>query len=308
MELQVPILFIIFNRPNTTSKVFEQIKKVRPRKIYIAADGPRKDHPDEVYRCKKVRSIINYIDWDCELKTLFQNKNLGCKHGVSSAINWFFLKEEMGIILEDDCLPNISFFKFCEEILEKYKYDKRVMQVNGNNYGTDLENYHAYSYGFSSYPQVWGWATWKRAWKYYDLGLTKWPSFLRDGLLSSLDGGAKFSKTRIHKWDSVYKDKIDTWDYQWHFAVMSQSGLSVVPQKNLITNIGFSSDATHTNDGKDAKANIQNCDIEFPLKHPPFMIADDRIDRIYRKNMLGRTYSEMLIDKIKKIALIHKYK
>ena len=167
---QTPILFLIFNRPDTTKLVFESIKRIKPAKLYIAADGARKHKVGEDLLCKETRSIIDLIDWECEIKTLLRTENLGCKIAVSSAIDWFFENEEQGIILEDDCLPNESFFNFCEQLLNQFKENKEIMHISGNNFQDGITRGDG-SFYFSKYNHIWGWATWKRAWKLYNVKL-----------------------------------------------------------------------------------------------------------------------------------------
>jgi hypothetical protein len=173
-----PVLFLIFNRPNTTEQVFEAIAKAKPRCLFVAADGPRTDKEGEAEKCQAVRDIIKRVDWDCEVKTLFREQNLGCKEAVSSAITWFFEQVEEGIILEDDCLPSDSFFSFCAELLEKYRDDKRIMMISGDNFQDGIQRGDA-SYYFSSVPWIWGWATWRRAWRLYDREMQTFPSFVK---------------------------------------------------------------------------------------------------------------------------------
>ena len=174
--METAVLFLIFNRPENTDKVFKKIKNVKPKKLYIAADGPRENNINDKVNCLKAREVINKIDWNGEVKTLFRDKNLGCKLAVSSAIDWFFENEEMGIILEDDCLPDPSFFYFCQELLQKYKDDKRVMMISGFNYLLNSLEIRE-SYFFSNYYPIWGWATWRRAWKLYDNEMKNWDYF-----------------------------------------------------------------------------------------------------------------------------------
>ena len=172
-KLKTPILFLIFNRLDTTEKVFEKIREQQPKYLYIAADGPRSDVPEDQEKCRKTRAIIDRIDWDCELKTLFREENLGCRNNAVQAITWFFDNVEEGIILEDDCLPDPTFFRYCEDLLSYYRYDMRVMHIAGSNLQQGFKSDNA-SYYFSHIPWVWGWASWKRAWKYYDVNISSY--------------------------------------------------------------------------------------------------------------------------------------
>lgn len=243
---QTPILFLIFNRPDTTKLVFESIKKMKPKKLYIAADGPRVDRLGEFELCERTRNIIKDIDWECEVKTLFRSNNLGCKVAVSSAIDWFFENEEQGIILEDDCLPNESFYFFCEELLNYYKKDNTIMHIGGSNFQNEKIRGNA-SYYFSNYNHIWGWATWRRAWEKYDVNMQ---TFTTEECNDILNQTFKSEKEKFF-WRKIFNDSIkkdvNTWDYQWTYAIMKNKGLSIIPNINLVKNIGFDENGTHTN-------------------------------------------------------------
>jgi hypothetical protein len=227
--------------------VFEAIRKAKPPRLYIAADGPRADKPGEAEKVEETRRIANQVDWVCEVKTLFREKNLGCRLGVSSGIDWFFANEEEGIILEDDCLPSQSFFWFCEELLEKYKNDVRIAMITGTSYlfnEIDSEN----DYFFSKYISIWGWASWRRAWQKYDANISDWPNSKKEKVLDRIfywDSNIKniFSKN----FDSVYEHKIDTWDYQWCYKCLIEGKYCITPYKNMISNIGFEGTRSSTN-------------------------------------------------------------
>ncbi len=242
---QTPILFLIFNRPDSTKLVFESIKRIKPAKLYIAADGARKDKVGEDLLCKETRSIIGLIDWECEIKTLLRTENLGCKIAVSSAIDWFFENEEQGIILEDDCLPNESYYNYCETLLNYYASDERIMHISGNNFQDGNVRGNG-SYYFSNYNHIWGWATWKRAWKAYNVDL----SFLTETEIETLIEKQFDTKKERLFWNNIFKKVINktigTWDYQWTYAVWKNNGLSILPNKNMIANIGFNNNGTHT--------------------------------------------------------------
>ena len=234
----VPILFTVFNRKDTAEKVFDQIKRYKPKHLFVAADGPRKHITGEAEKCKEVRDLFNNINWDCELHTLFRDENLGCGVAMSSAISWFFDNVEAGIILEDDCLPDQSFFGFCGELLERYKDDNRIMMISGDN----LQNGKVWgegSYYFSAYPRIWGWATWKRAWEHYDFKLEDYD---RKNYASVIDEIALIPNETDFWLDSieeVLSGRIDSWDYQWVYTVFKQKGLCIVPYVNLVKNLGL---------------------------------------------------------------------
>lgn len=253
--LNTALLFIVFNRPNTTAVVFNEIRKARPTRLYIASDGPRAHYLDELQKINHVRKIVKNIDWKCEVKTLFSEKNLGCKVACSRAIEWFFEKEEEGIILEDDCLPHPDFFYFCEILLNHYKFEKKIFQITGCNFQNNIKRGKA-SYYFSNYNHIWGWATWKRAWKYYDKEMKFWPEWKES------DHWKKRFSDRVERnfwennFEASFKNQIDTWCYPWQSSVWKEGGLTVTPNVNLISNIGFSVDATHTTNSKDINSNI----------------------------------------------------
>jgi hypothetical protein len=249
-NFKTPVLFIVFNRVDTTKRVFEAIRKVRPDKLFIAADGPRPGRGEEGL-CKEVRQVISHVDWDCEVHTLYRDQNLGCGKAVSSAINWFFEQVEEGIILEDDTLPNESFFQFCESLLEKYRHNKEIAHINGSNFQLGKKRGKA-SYYFSHYPMIWGWATWRRAWKEYEFDMRSYPS-----VSSSPGFWSIFNRSKeIAYWKTIFDNMyeglatgnitIDTWDYQWYYSCFKQKKLVVTPNENLISNIGFGENATHT--------------------------------------------------------------
>jgi hypothetical protein len=242
---ETPILFLVFNRPGVTRRVFERIRAIKPKQLFVAADGPRKDRLGEDALCQETRRIVESIDWACDVRTLFRTENLGCRNAVSSAISWFFGEVEQGIILEDDCLPAASFFPFCQELLSRYANDPRIMHISGDNFQKGHKR-GAADYYFSIYNHVWGWASWRRAWAHYDVNMTGIKRADIRKLLGSMNKSIHFR----HYWENAFLktagEEIDTWDYQWTYAIWRRQGLSILPQVNLITNIGFGAEATHT--------------------------------------------------------------
>jgi hypothetical protein len=245
MSSKTPILFLIFNRPQLTQTVFNAIREYRPQQLYIAADGPRDNRPDDVHLCEASRAVIEQVDWDCEVKTLFRHDNLGCGKAVSEAISWFFDNEEAGVILEDDCLPHESFFDFCGDLLERYKDNEQVMHIGGTCF-QDKSYRNKNSYYFSNYIHIWGWATWKRAWLKYTYNITAHtnPGFT-EILKTKFPDPQEFNFWK-KSFDDMAAHAIDTWDIQWSYSVYKNNGIGITPTANLISNIGFGADATHT--------------------------------------------------------------
>lgn len=276
-QLDSPIAFFVFNRPEQTRRVFEEIKKARPKTLLVVADGPRPAKFGEDDLCKAVRQIVNSVDWPCEVERNFADENLGCKVRVSSGLDWVFSKVETAIILEDDCLPEQSFFSFCHELLERYRNDERVMQICGSNFYPKPNN--LYSYTFTKFGPIWGWATWKRAWQLYDVNMSAWPKVRGEELYYNFWEVPCESEFRIPMYEDIYRGKVDTWDLQWSFAKFINSGLCIMPATNLIKNIGFGVDATHTSDAANELAALESKAVDFPLNHYPFVTRDWETDR-----------------------------
>lgn len=276
-NFSTPILFIIFNRPDTTQIVFNQLKQLKPRKLYISADGPRKHKEGEAEKCRLTREVVNQIDWECDVKKLFNDDNLGCKKAVSNAITWFFENEEQGIILEDDVVPSNSFFNFCSDLLDYYKNDNSIMHISGNNFFSNRMNIQA-SYYFSIYPHIWGWATWRRAWQLFDPSIIDFPEYKSNKFIEKTLKEKKEKKYWLKKFELVYNNKIDTWDYQWLYAIWKNKGLCITPVRNLATNIGFRDDATHTVKKNSKLAEIPSEEI-YNIIHPDRKNISESFDR-----------------------------
>ena len=288
--MKTPVAFIIFNRPDTTKKVFEAIRQAKPPKLFVIADGPRSDRPNEAEKCATARAIIEGVDWECEVLINYSDVNLGCKLRVSSGLNWVFSEVEEAIILEDDCLPHPSFFPFCEDLLDYYRNDTRIMAICGGNFqfGRNCNNY---SYYFSRYVHVWGWASWRRAWQNYDVDMKLWHEVRYSDLLP------KSLKSWNKRFQDTYNGLIDTWDNQLFFTFWSQNGLTILPNSNLVSNIGFREDATHTK-GDSKLANIPTEAIDFPLKHPRYMIPNIQADKYTQKDQFSSTLSVIIMRKL----------
>ncbi len=242
-----PILLIIFNRPDKVKKLIEVLSLVKPRKIYIAADGPRDNRLLDKVLCERTRELIKEINWQCDIKTNFQINNLGCKIHVSRAITWFFDNIESGIILEDDCIPTLPFFEYCEYYLRKYNNHHDIMHINGTTFLTkvDISHKEALSH-LSRYAHVWGWATWKRAWNKYDIYMKDLDEWVVTNNLIHICGRKKYVRFWINLFKHIRDKGIDTWDAQWQYTIFKNNGFVVMPHLNLIENIGFDIDATHT--------------------------------------------------------------
>ena len=292
MELKTPVLLLVFNRPANTSRVFDAIRQAKPSRLFIAADGPREERPGEREKCEEVRRIATAVDWDCEVVTFFREKNLGCRRAVSSAIDWFFAHVEEGIVLEDDCLPSQSFFYYCQELLGHYRSDTRIMQVCGSNL-LNVPGRSGHSYFFSNYGPVWGWASWRRAWQHYDVEMKLWPEIKDKNLHEYFCQSPEEVKYRLDLYDKVHSGEIDTcWDYQWGFAKMINAGLSITPATNLISNIGFGVDATHTT-AVCSYSDLSVTDLTMPLNHPQFVLRDNNYDHRYNGLYLPEKMSRL---------------
>jgi len=264
-KFKTPILFLIFNRPDITQKVFDEIKKLKPTTLYVAADGPRIAVAGEDQDCLAAREIIKQVDWDCKVFTLFREVNLGCRIAVSSAIDWFFKEVEEGIILEDDCLPDQTFFWFCQELLAYYRTDNRIMHISGSNYQFGKKIGDA-SYYFSRLAHIWGWATWRRAWQFYDVNMNSYPQFVAEEKIKKIFNDSEVQKNWVNNLTKIYKGA-NTWDYQWAYANLIYNSYCIIPNENLISNIGFGKKSTHTFNKDDVLANLPLGSIN-QIKHP----------------------------------------
>lgn len=275
-SFKTPVVFFIFNRPDLTEIVFKAIAQAKPQKLFVIADGPR--FPEDVEKCEKTRAIIETIDWDCKVFTHFSEHNLGCGWRIASGIDWVFSQVEEAIFFEDDTLPTPSFFHFCQTMLERYRDDERVMHINGDNFVN--QDRTSYSYYFSKYMHCWGWASWRRAWKHFDYYMKTWSEFKKAGLLKYICKNRYEERYWRGVFDQMYEDPqlMNAWDFQWMYAIWSQGGLVIAPNKNLISNLGFNrSDAVHTY-GNDPRSRLATTDI-WEVSHPPFVVSNWEADR-----------------------------
>ena len=279
--LSTPVALIIFNRPSTTEVVFEAIRKAKPSKLLVIADGPRLDRPGDVEKCANARAIIERVDWPCEVFKNYSDTNLGCKIRPKTGIDWVFELVEEAIILEDDCLPHTTFYRFCQELLIQYHQDQRVSFISGNNFRPDYQ-INDDSYCFSRYSGTWGWATWRNRWRdSYDVDMQNWPVVRDSGWLEDILGSTRETRYWTRTFEAVYKEEISTaWDYQWLFACWLQNRLGIIPRVNLVSNTGFGPDATHTTQSGSHLANMPTEEMIFPLKHPAYKIRNLAADKM----------------------------
>lgn len=299
LPLDIPILFIIFNRPEQTALSFAAIRNAKPLHLYVAADGPRSGHPSDAENCAKCRELVQAIDWDCKVQYLFRENNLGCKAAVAGGISWFFEQVEMGIILEDDCIPDSDFFNFSRELLIKYASDSRIMHIGGTNF-QQQSRMDQQSYYFSHIAHVWGWATWKRAWQYYDAAIPNYSSEQLRQIFHQLN----FPVSSFSYWDealtAVQENRLDTWDYQWTYTIWNQQALCITPELNMICNIGFTPTATHTVLTESPYANMPTFPIGT-IRHPKTISADRAHDaKIFQQWFENKTGLKKIISKIRK--------
>lgn len=289
--MKSPVAVFIFNRPDLTAELFDVLRQVKPPVLFVSADGPRPDRPNDERLCRETLEIAQDIDWPCDVHWNVREANLGCGPAMSQGIDWVFEHVDRAILLEDDCLPDPSFFEFCDDLLERYKDDTRIMQISGSNLAAPEELFAGASYSFASYPFVWGWATWRRAWEHYDFRMGSWPQFRDTGGLHGLHASRSHRATLNREWNWIHAGN-GTWDHQWQYTVMSQHGLSVYPSKNLISNLGFRADATQTTIEGGAYAAIPVEPMVFPLVHPPMVSHNPRLEKFFEREILraiGRT-------------------
>lgn len=297
--LRTPVLFIAFNRYDSARSVFEAIRTARPPRLYFACDGARNEQ--ERPKCDKVRSLVELVDWPCEVFTKFSDVNLGVKMGEATAMSWFWENEEMGIVLEDDTHPVQSFFWYCEELLERYKDDERVWAIMGNNLMTEMkpptdDSYYWSCHGYGAY---WGWAGWRRVWKKYDVDMKQWPEVKAQGTIighfvSRCEMNEAF-KVFEHTWNG----EIRSWDYQFDFGRILNHGLNIIPNTNLIQNIGFGADGTHTKNENDPRNKQERAEITVPLKHPDHMMVDVVRDYEYFKRYIEPSWFRRFKNSVK---------
>lgn len=298
-ELRTPVAFIIFNRPDTTARVFAEIAKAKPPKLLIVGDGPRLNRQGEAEKVAAARAIVQRVDWECEVLTNFSEVNLGCKKRVSSGIDWVFEQTEEAIILEDDCLPDPSFFRFCQEMLDRYRHDHRIGMISGDNFQSG-RRFVEDSYYFSKYVHIWGWATWRDRWAgSYDVNMEKWPTIRDEGRLADLVGDTREAAYWGNIFEKTYRGKINTWDYQWVFANWIEGRLNILPALNLISNIGFGENATHTTAASHL-ANLPTTPMDSTLIHPIGIFRSIQADQASQEEIFQSSFFAKIRKKISK--------
>lgn len=273
--MKEPIIFIIFNRPDYTQKVLESIKHYMPEKLYVIADGPRVHIDSDIEKCIETRKMIDLIDWPCEIHKIYSEYNMGCGHRISSGITEVFTHEERAIILEDDCIPDPSFYHFCEQLLSKYQNDPSIGMISGNNFIAEHCSYPE-SYHFSKYTNIWGWATWRRSWAQYDFKMSQWPELKRKKWLTTLFKNSTDTRSLTKKFDSSLTGR--TWDYQLLYTSLLHHWHNIIPKYNLVENIGFGAVSTHTNTGT-SKLNPVH-PIPPDLAHPKSTMITTQLDEL----------------------------
>ena len=269
----------MYNRAESVEKVVNILRDLKPLNLFISADGP-KNSKEDIEACSNARKIIESIDWECTVKKNIQANNLGCRHAMAEGITWFFDHVTEGIVLEDDCVPDQSFFYYVEDLLERYRYTEEVFVISGSNFGVVPEDW-PYSYYFSRYMNCWGWATWRRAWKYFDNDMNDWRDTEKK---SSLE--LYIEKEFCGYWRTIlnkcYKKKLDSWAYLWTFSCWYNNGLAILPTKNLIKNIGVGDDATHTK-RRIKTLGVKRSKIQLPLAHPSEITRLKAVDILIEK-------------------------
>jgi hypothetical protein len=275
--LETPVVLLIYKRPETTQKVFEAIRQARPLTLLVVSNLPPAGNASHLAQCQAARAIVDTVDWPCQVYRQYADTYMSCKARISSGLDWVFDRVESAIILEDDCVPHPTFFGYCQELLQRYADDARVMAITGDSFGLP-QRQRQYSYSFSRYTHFWGWATWRRAWQHYDVAMQLWPEFRQAGWLNEVVGD------RAAPWwdktlQDTYCDRKDTWDYQWLFSSWVRGAHCIVPHVNLVSNLGFDAAAAHNRDPFDRRANLPVAPIELPLLHPPIVRVDQRYDQ-----------------------------
>jgi len=281
-DLNVPVVIIGFNRPDVLEQLFQVLRIAAPKKVFVIADGPREDVPEDIENCAKVIELFRSIDWTDDVTEIFSDTNMGCNHRIPTGITEVMRHVDRAIILEDDCIPHISFFKFCEEMLTTYENDERIMHITGSNFQANRPT-SAFSYYFSRYALCWGWATWRRAWDKFSFGMPYWEGLKDDGWLNYYINDHEEVKFWTQLYDTMHSG-VDLWDHQWNYITWMQSAYSIVPNGNLISNIGYQNEAQHDTN-MFPTLGLPTHPIKFPLEHPPHMIRNFCADNLWGRRL-----------------------
>jgi hypothetical protein len=293
--LDVPVAFVIFNRPETAQRVFERIRGARPSRLFVVADGPRAGVESDEARTRAARRVTERIDWPCDVQRDYAPTNLGLKRRIASGLTWVFTQVDEAIVLEDDCLPDPTFFPFVAELLRRYCRDARVMTVGGAQLAPGDQ---AESYRFSRQPLIWGWGTWARAWQHYDGSMAAWPRLQGAGWMETHLEDRRVREYWTYLFDRHWRlGDAGSWDYAWQLACWAAGGLAIQPSCNLVTNIGFGPDGTHNRDPREPGANLPARPMTFPLRHPariePDAAADARLEDAMFSGRLDRLVTSL---------------
>ena len=280
--MKTAIALIIFKRPDTTQKVFEEIRKVKPPKLFVIADAPRKGREGEVEKCEETRAIIDQVNWECEVYKNYSDINLGCAKRIYSGLSWVFNHVEEAIIVEDDCILDSTFFPFSEELLERYRHDNRITSISAQNVQLGQKR-TKYSYYFSRYSHCWGWATWRRAWQTFDFEMKLWEEAKCDNILDDVFTDSLAVNYWTNIFQNTYDRSLDSWAYRWLLSCWLQSGLTIIPDVNLVSNIGFNEDATNTQHKNNKTVEMEIESLEFPLNHPPVVVRNVQADNFAQR-------------------------
>lgn len=293
--MNIPILLNVFNRPQKTRQVINALRLAKPRRIFLAADGPRPFHADDSENTQMTRKELSCIDWSCDIKTLYREENLGCDLAVSYAIKWFFEHVNYGLIFEDDCVPHPDLFQFAQELFDLYASDERIMQISGLSPYPNRD--YPYDYHFSRTFRCWGWGTWKRAWKLYNESVEVYSDQIKSILRAYYPSHNQYTQ-RFNQFKAFESGAYNNWDFKWNLACYANNGLAIVPESNLVANIGFDEQSTHTKNKKHWLADLEHERITFPLNHPVFVFADSNPEAVLSKlrynhlNWRGRIFNQ----------------
>ncbi len=294
-----PIALFVFNRPKLLVRVLDQIRQVQPPLLLVVADGPRANVPADIPLCAEVRSLLrDRVDWGARILTLSSEVNLGLRKRVSTGLDWVFQNVEEAIVFEDDCLPDPTFFRFCTELLERYRHDTRIGAIAGTNFQPQNPSC-AESYYFSKYPHCWGWATWRRAWKSFDNNLTEWPRLRDQEWLRGLFADELQARFWEQLFEGVHQEKINSWAYAWTFSCWAQSMMTILPQSNLVTNVGFGEAATHTT-SRNGRFEMKATPLRFPMSHPKTVAIDPAADEFTQRTVFGAAQPQTAREKLRR--------